>query len=342
MLVSEVRDLLKKYKEDDLRLLTSELYKAMPKKLREEKNIDEMLKDLHAYLRIGKMEKEQDKTADVNVLKPQIELFIDYAYKQYYFAPNNYVHKKERPKWRFVVKEYIRKLQSVPPEGEDGRTATDLLEKIYRMLSYACHYYIFSTDNPFRSVGMKQTELLDAVIARKLGNGISKETVRDAAVLVLDSNVDRETLYSSLACELIANLRSPAAKEMAVEQCIELKRGLDAPRPNPAKKSRSIDSSSDYERKERIENLVELVFRLKAELCEYEDAISYYKKHNVERDEEVALFVLFHLLQEYGAKVHWLKEYKKAQENGIKLRAALHKTYRHIQEKNEFPEYHLY
>lgn len=43
MLVSELRKLLKKYKEEDLRLLISEMYKAMPKKLREEKDIDALL-----------------------------------------------------------------------------------------------------------------------------------------------------------------------------------------------------------------------------------------------------------------------------------------------------------
>lgn len=33
MLISEVKELLKKYKEEELRLLISEMYKSMPKKL---------------------------------------------------------------------------------------------------------------------------------------------------------------------------------------------------------------------------------------------------------------------------------------------------------------------
>lgn len=138
MLVSELRELLKKYTEEDLRLLVSEMYKSMPKKLREDKDIDELLKDVNAYVRIGKVEKTQDKQINIEKIKPQIELFIEYAYKQYYFAPNNNIHKKERPKWRFVVKAYIKDLQDVRVEGTEGETATVLLTKLYEMLSYAC------------------------------------------------------------------------------------------------------------------------------------------------------------------------------------------------------------
>lgn len=178
MLVSELRELLKNYKEEDLRLIISEMYKSMPKKLREDKDIDTMLKDVHTYMSIGKIERTRNRQVDVNDLKQEIEQFIDYAYKQYYFAPNSFVHKKERPKWRFKVKAFIKDLQGVPVEGEDGRTATDLLKKLYEMLSYVCDYYIFNTDNPFRSIGIEQIVLLDTVISRILEQGLNEENVK--------------------------------------------------------------------------------------------------------------------------------------------------------------------
>jgi hypothetical protein len=61
MLISELRELLKKYKDDDLRLLISEMYKSIPKKLREDKDIDDMLQDVHAFMRIGKVENTQNR-----------------------------------------------------------------------------------------------------------------------------------------------------------------------------------------------------------------------------------------------------------------------------------------
>ena len=254
MLVSELRELLKKYKEEDLRLLISEMYKSMPKKLREDKDIDALLQDLHACLSIGKAEKTREKQVDIKDLKPKIDLFIDYAYKQYYFAPNSFIHKKERPKWRFIVKDYIKSLQGISVEGEEGRIATDLLEKLYEMLCYACGYYIFSTDNPFRSVGIEQTALLDIVITRKFGNGINKESVKSAIALVINSRVDRDTLHSSLINILVKNLKSPDSKEISIEQCTVLKAELKRSRPNPSKKS-WLSDSSDYKRREKINNL---------------------------------------------------------------------------------------
>jgi hypothetical protein len=254
MLISEVRELLKKYKEEDLRLIISEMYKSIPKKMREDKDIDALLQDVHAYLRIGKVEKIQDKQIDIKDLKPEIEEFIDYAYKQYYFAANSFVHKKERPKWRFKVKAYIKSLQGISVEGEEGKTANDLLEKLYNMLSYACGYYIFSTDDPFRSVGIEQTALLDTVIMRKLGNEINKESIKAVISLVINSRVDRETLHSSIINVLVKNLKSSDSKEIAIEQCGILKVELNKSKSNSSNesfKSLFLDFS-DFERREKI------------------------------------------------------------------------------------------
>lgn len=94
MLLSEVKELLKKYSQEELTLLVAEMYKGMPKRLREDKDIDRMIQDIHAYLDIGKLGKKQDGQVNIAVLKQEVEQFIDYAYKQYYYAPNSFVHKK--------------------------------------------------------------------------------------------------------------------------------------------------------------------------------------------------------------------------------------------------------
>jgi hypothetical protein len=338
MLVSELRELLKKYTIEDLRLLVSEMYKSMPKKLREDKDIDELLKDVHAYVRIGKDDKTQAKQINVEEIKPQIELFIEYAYKQYYFAPNSYIHKKERPKWRFIVKAYIKDLQDVRVEGTEGEAATVLLTKLYEMLSYACAYYIFNTDNPFRSVGIEQTDLLDSIIKRKLGNGIGKENIKSAISLVISSNVDRETLTSSLINVLVMNLKSTDSKEIAIEQCMAIKEELEKQRLNSSRKA-SFSDRSEYDRKEKINNLVEIVFKLNMALCEYDKAIAYFNNNNMENDKEVTLYILLRHLLNYNLKEHWLNEYERALRNGIKPREALSKTFIYIRENNKMPEY---
>ena len=70
-----------------------------------------------------KAEKKRPAPADMRILKPEIEDFLENAYAQNYMIPNRIIPKQERPKWRFKVKAYIKSLQAVPPEGEDGITA---------------------------------------------------------------------------------------------------------------------------------------------------------------------------------------------------------------------------
>lgn len=60
------------------------MYKSIPKKLKEEKNIDAILQDVHAYMNIGKAARIKGKAINMNVLKPQVEQFIEYAYMSYY------------------------------------------------------------------------------------------------------------------------------------------------------------------------------------------------------------------------------------------------------------------
>ena len=80
MLLSEIKEVLKKYEQNDLRLLVLEMYKAMPKKLREDKDIDALLQDLQSQLNTNKNEKTSVKQTDVMKLKVEINQFINYAY----------------------------------------------------------------------------------------------------------------------------------------------------------------------------------------------------------------------------------------------------------------------
>lgn len=339
MLVSELREMLKKYKQEDLRLIIAEMYKSMPKRLREDKDTDELIKDVHGYLSAQKRGKTVGKQVSLEEIKPKIDLFLDYAYKQYYFAPNSYVHKKERPKWRFIVKQFIKDLQTIPIETPEGKTATELLGQLYGMLSYACGYYIFNTENPFSSVGIRQTELLDIVIKRMLGNGVERESVKSAILLVINSYVDPGTLTSSLIAILVSNLGSTDFKEMAIEQSLLLKEELAS--PIPKLKKNSISNRSEYEREEKNNMLVEIIFELNIELCEYDKAIKYFNRNYKAWNKEVTLYVLLMHLSIYELKDYWVKVYEDAVTSGIEPRERLKETYAYIQENNKLPE-HIY
>jgi len=271
MLIGEVRDVLKKYKEEDLRLIIAEMYKAMPKKLKEEKKVDEMLKDIQGYAKESKVEKKVERP-DMGMLKPEITRFIQYAYSQFYFAPNSFVHKKDRPQWRFLVKDYLAALQFFPVDGEEGEEATTLMEELFHMLSYGCSYYIFNTNNPFRSIGISQLNLNDTILARKFHKGFSSQNIRYAIMFV----VDTETLGNALVFRLMDKFATPDSKIIAIEQGKLLKMVLSLQHSKQAKNS-SPSSMEKYMHSLMIENLVVMVFWLNIRLGEYDDAIRYFQ-----------------------------------------------------------------
>ncbi len=340
MLVAEIRELLKKYQGEDLRLIVLEMYKLIPKKLREEKDIDGMLNDIHSYMQIGKNAYKNETKLDINILKVEIEKFIDYAYKQYYFAPNNFIRKNERSKWRFKVKSYIKDLQEIKYDGESEIVATELLKKLYEMLCHACCYYIFNTDDAFNSVGIVQTELLDLIITREFERGINKESVKSSIALIVNNGLSRITVYSDLIIILVEKLKSADSKETAIAQCLVLKSENNS-KTISSKRSYSSDLS-EFNRIEKINNLVEIIFRISIELCEYEKAIEYFNINNIERDKEISLYVLLKLLKEYSLTNYWLREFDEALKKGITPRDYLSETYKYVKENGAFPEMNSY
>ena len=109
MKISEVRSVVEKYSAEQLRLIIAELYKAIPKAIKEENDIDGMLKNPEKLTQ-PRPKTRQKEVPDIELLKSETECFVDYAYKQYYLAPNRFVSKQNRPKWRFVVKRLYKDL----------------------------------------------------------------------------------------------------------------------------------------------------------------------------------------------------------------------------------------
>lgn len=343
MLVSELKDILKDYQEEELRLLAVELYKAMPKHLKEEKEIDGLIKEGKELLRQKRGRKTAEKKpVELDSLQTEIEEFIDNAYQQNYFAPNRVIPKKERPKWRFKVKAYIKDLQSVPAEGPEGLLAAELLGKLYRMVAYSCSYYLFSTEDPFRSVGIGQCEFLEIALTKRFAHGVDQEAVKAALALTLAEGLDRETLEDELYSTLIRNLKVPDAKKAALEDVLRRKEELDAGWAASSKsKKRSYGySHEEYNYRSKGNNLTCLALLLWLALCDYDTGIAYFNKNYQESNKEIKLYVLLKYLYFADLKECWVQEYEKAVKKKTMPRESLRKVYAYIGEKGEFPEYY--
>ena len=321
MRVDELRTTIAKYDENLLKELVVALYKVIPKDRKEDQGLDELIINF-----------TQDKTkaaskninVDFGALKDEIVQFLEYANEQYYFAPNRYVRKEKRSKWRFEVKRLIKELLAV--FGENSEEAAQLLADIYAMLSYACNYYIFSTENPFSAVGYHQPELLRIALEKIFYSGFGQAEIKKAVFLTLDSNVDRDTLHETLLSVLVGVLKTSDTKEEAISQCVAYQKEYIS--YQNSKKLFKYPMRSDYRQGEHNNYAVELYLLLKFKLHEYDDGINYFWKNYIERDKEITLYYLLEFLDDDSLNSLWVREYEKAIKNSINPRKDLQNEYR--------------
>ncbi len=122
MKVNELREIIKKYDEAEKEKIIVELYKRIPKNIKEDYNIDAYIADINAKAEKG------DKQITIEELEKQVNYFLECAYANLYAEPNRIISKTERSKWRFKVKTFYKQLNSFLPETDEGKKATDLLK----------------------------------------------------------------------------------------------------------------------------------------------------------------------------------------------------------------------
>ncbi len=290
--MAEVRDVLKKYSPAELQELVVEMYKAMPKALKEEKDIDALLSDYTGQKAMKKQKKEPEPV-DLEWLNHAVPTFVEHAMQQYYFAPNRVISKKERPKWRAQVKEFLKDLQRVPATGEEGLLATQLIERLYKVVVYGSGHYTFNTTNTFKAVGMSSDQFSELLITRILANGINPGTVHHAVSVVTTIDPSHFPYDSNRLYAVAGLLTSVDAKLMALDQCRVVKKEIQ-------RESQQIPRSGTmlhYELRRQQNMVTSLEFILYMELGEEEKAVKQFMKDYGEKDEEVRIYVLVQFLE---------------------------------------------
>jgi hypothetical protein len=330
MKISELRALLDRTSSEDMKRILVEVYRALPKKTREDLAIDELLKNPAAARAGAKQAKALAYSVDIDNLEPELEEFVSDAYAQNYFAPNRFVPKSERPKWRFKVKRFFKEINAAVVKPGSIERASDLLEKLYQMLCYACDFVLFSAYDPFQSVGIAQTEFLDAVFGLKAEHLELGKFIDHGLHLVRDSRLNRYTLGSDLAQVLIDRLRTPESLELAIERAAQLHSKPDA----------ASGPKREYYRSDGLNRLAEFGFLAYVKLSDYDKGIDFFKAHYVNMEAEISLFVLLKWLRSLQREDLWQREYERAVQAGIKPRDSLSGAYRHLKSHGELPRYY--
>lgn len=320
MKIQEFREKIKQCSKEDAEKIAAELYKLLPKSKKEE-IADQLIEDILS----GKDKKEKQKANEVldfDSLKKEINTFLENADNDYYYVPNRVVPKNKRSKWRFEVKRYIKAINDIPADCENGEESAKLLRELYKRLSHGCGYYIFPTEDPFRSVGIGQPELYDMLIKRTFATGYTDEKIKnmleDATLVCLDRyslHIDMENIFA-------VSLATSDLKYKAIEFIKEYVAQYEA-------KLKVINKYSNdrYSVRSAIKELCNTLLIVSLLLYEPEDAVEYYWQHMPEKDKEITLYCLLNIIRIYSDKKLWISVYEDALQKGIEPRDTLREYY---------------
>jgi hypothetical protein len=332
MKIAEIRVIIDKYSQDQLKNIVTQLYKVIPKAIREENDVDGILNNPDKANRTKARVKE---LPDIDELESQTDLFIENAQNQYYMIPNRVISRQDRPKWRFVVKRLYQDILLAAGKEENIAQAARLTEKLYILLCNSCDEMLFSAYDSFQSVGIEQAEFFRKVLLLKSQCTAQNVFVKDAILLIINHSLNRYTLYDYLIKVLTEFLKTPDLRELAIETCNEIR---DSIKKEPQDKKKTF-REKDYKKEKKLNNLAITGFYCYTQLFEYEKAIDYFKRNYHAKDEEISLYILLEHLYGLNQKEHFLEEYQKALKQGIKPRDMLVKLYKYVKTRGELPEY---
>lgn len=325
MKIQEFRELIKTADRELLEKAFAESYKKFTKSQKEE--VDQIVQDVLA----GKDAKSAAKKDAISFeeLEQQIPVFLENAYAQNYVAPNRVVPKQQRPKWRFIVKSYIKALEKIPLEDENYEKAVKLLTDLYCMLCTACNYYLFSTDDAFRSVGWKQPELFRLVVKKTFGSGYSREKIASLLAYAVSGGLSGESLYIFQACVLLEELRTSDVKYMAIEEA--RKQVDDAKKKLAALKKYD---SKRYQLQNTIDHLCEMVLMTAIELAEPAQGIEYFFQNYAKDDKEITLYCALRTVEWMEDDELWMTIYEYGIGKKIKPRNSLAERYQQLKQQD--------
>lgn len=329
MKIQEFRNIMKQCKKEDVEKIAAELYKLLPKS-KKEAEVDPLIEDIiSGKATVAASDKKKAAVIDFAELKKQINLFLEYVDNGYYYEPNRIVPKAKRSKWRFEVKNFVKMINEIPVDSENGAESAQLLRGIYKRLAHGCGYYIFSSEDPFQSVGIRQPDFYDMLIRRTFATGFTDDNLKNMLEDATLVYIDRNSLHIELEAIYAAALPTSDLKYKAIEFIKEYVEHYGT-----ELKSKSKYSHDSYRIKSFIEELCETMLLISIFLCEPEEAVAYYWQHVHDSNKEITLYKILDTIDRYGDGKLWISVYEAGLKDGIAPRDSLEKQYRKLKHKS--------
>lgn len=327
--IAEVRTFLKGHERADLELIAESLYKMLSKNQKLENNIAALIqypsKDYSKTIK-------GNEVRTFNEVKNETIWFIENAYAQNYLFPNQFVSKKDRPKWRFVAKKLYKELVLLTQQPSTSKEASELLQKIYELLCYSCKYSLFKSFDSFDSLGISQVSFFETIIGA-VHQHLENDAFLDLSVdLIFKNPMNRHTLITELMDVLLQYITSADIKYLLIEKC-------KSKRTDAATISKTKNLLNDYEHHELLNHYTNLILKTYLTLYEANIGIDFFLNHIIKRDDEIKYYVLINHLFEYNEKDLIVQQLEDAIAKKVPLRKTLTDLLNFIKTNNSLPAY---
>ena len=318
MKIQEFRDKMKSADRAVLEKIAADLYRRLPKALKEEE-LDTFIDQLLA----GDVPPKAAKSGQIpfEQLEKEIQTFLSHVDANYYWEPNRVVPKAQRSKWRFEVMRFLKQLDAIPSDDAHAQSAAKLYLEIYNRLAYGCGNYIFPSEDPFASIRRRQGDYYPVMVARYFSTGFTDDSILDMLRAATSTYIDRNSLYEEFELAFIRELRTRDMREkaMAIAQREVLR--LEAETHSKPKRYLTLQ---EYEVKRKICEICIVILGLGIAIYEEAEAVDFFMKHYDEHSQEIKLYVALSSIDNFGGSPSfWLKTYENGVRRGIKPRDGL-------------------
>lgn len=343
MKINEFRLLLSKSTFDDVIKIASELYKCIPKAVKENSTdgIDVKIRMILTHEE-DNIKSIKNQCIDYAPLHNEIETFIENVYNENYIKQNRIISKTQRSKWRFLVMRFIKDIQKINCNDSNYTNSNIDLLKIYTALAHGCKILVFRSENPFASISKNQCEFYELLCTRIFATGFNREMLSQLIEACSMVGLEEDISYISLIQTLLQYIEKESdilhTIKIANEMIENISKSISGKK---IQYSFLIDEESiSYNTKiTGIENIAVLIMGLYFKMAEFSTGCDFYWntcekyeihiKKNDKRDiDKERLFYYFLQYVECFSQndMLWVEMYEKYK-NDITPRQSLVQTY---------------
>lgn len=191
------------------------------------------------------------------------------------------------------------------------------------MICYACNYYLFSTEDPFHSIGWEQPDFFALLVNRTFAAGYFREDISRLLIAATTGGLSRECLHIQQEAVLLEGLKTKEAKSTAREEAEKL----------AEERSRKLEGLGKYDNQrydleDEVDELCGMALLLSIRLEEADRGIKFYFQYSGRKNKETALFRALRLMEWTDENELWIKIYEYGLKKKITPRDRLQDAYK--------------